>query len=106
MLGGVRNQRGRYRCEGWGGGRRGSRGGVNIEFHIVRIEKTLRLVGLRLLLEMSLLLLKLLLLQELQLLVGLLVMMVLLELLLPRKLSRVLKLGIGGRSGLGVKLVG
>jgi hypothetical protein len=58
-------------------------------------------------LEVSLLL-KLLLLQQVQLLVRLLVMM-LLELLWPWHLSRVwVKLGIGGRGGLGVgvKLVG
>ena len=53
---------------------------------------------LRLLLEVSLLL---------KLLLGrLLIMMVLLELLWPRLLSRVVKLEIGSRSGVGVKLVG
>jgi hypothetical protein len=60
-------------------------------------------------LKVSLLLLKLLLLQQLQLLVGLLTTMVLLGLLWLGHLSRVrVKLGIGGRSGVGVgvKLVG
>jgi hypothetical protein len=65
-------------------------------------------VLLRLELEVPLLLLKLLLLQQLQLLMRLLVMMVLLELVWLGQLGGVwLKLGIGGRSGVGgVKLVG